>query len=372
MTVHPLQRKKLRTGFTTGTCAAGAAKAAALMLLGKAPGDKIDVTLPDGKNAQLPLEQCEATGNYATAAIQKDGGDDPDITTGLSIYAKVTLNDGDEIHIDGGEGVGRVTLKGLKVPIGDAAINPVPREMIKVNLTTVLPKGKGADVLIYIPGGEEVARRTFNPKLGIIGGLSILGSTGIVHPMSEDALKESLRLELNILRERGFDTAIFAFGNYGISFLKSKKIDEKRVIKISNYIGFMLDCGMELGFQKILLVGHLGKLVKVAGGIFQTHSRKADCRMEIITAYAGLAGASKTVLEELYQCKTTSAAAEIIAREHLEEIYQRIAENATARCKSYTYNEITFGSMVFGDENKLLYCDKDAESILKELATDEQ
>lgn len=364
--------KRLRSGYTTGSCATGAAKAAALLLLNQEKQDTIDITLPDGSNATLPLKECYVEKNTATAVIIKDGGDDPDITTGLPIVAKVTLTEAPAITIKGGRGVGTITLKGLKLPVGEAAINPVPRHMIKENLLPVLGKNRGAEVEISVPGGEEIARKTFNPKLGIIGGISILGSTGIVHPMSEDALTESLRLELQVLREKGYDKAIFAFGNYGLNFLRSRNINEECVVKISNYIGFMLDQAMDLGFKKILLVGHLGKLVKVAGGIFQTHSRKADCRMEILTAYAGLDGASTEVLKELYDCKTTSAAAEIIEREQLNNIYPRIAANVTARCNAYTYEEITFGTMLFGDGNVLLSRDDMAAALLKELKIDGQ
>lgn len=366
------RKKRLRTGYTTGSCAAGAAKAAAKLLLNGTEQNSVEVTLPDGSKAVLPLKECYKEENGAAAAIIKDGGDDPDITTGLPIVAGVTLTEEPGIRLKGGCGVGTVTLKGLKVPVGEAAINPVPRKMIEENLREVLPENSGAEVEISVPGGEEIAKKTFNPKLGIVGGISILGSTGIVHPMSEDALTESMRLELSVLKEKGYDKAIFAFGNYGLNFLRSRGINEECVVKISNYVGFMLDQAMEMGFKKILLVGHLGKLVKVAGGIFQTHSRKADCRMEILTAYAGLEGADPSVLREMYECKTTSAAAEIIEREHLENIYKRIAANVTARCTAYTYEEIAFGTMLFGDGNILLSRDEAAEALLKELKTDGQ
>ena len=362
----------MRYGFTTGSCAAAAAKAAAYMLLTGKEKTEITIGTPGGILYTARLSDIKRSGQAVSCAVKKDGGDDPDITTGLPIVAKVTLTEEPGIRLRGGEGVGTVTLKGLKVPVGEAAINPVPRKMIEENLREVLPENGGAEVEISVPGGEEIAKKTFNPKLGIVGGISILGSTGIVHPMSEDALTESMRLELSVLKEKGYDKAIFAFGNYGLNFLRSRGINEECVVKISNYVGFMLDRAMEMGFKRILLVGHLGKLVKVAGGIFQTHSRKADCRMEILTAYAGLEGAAPSVLREMYECKTTSAAAEIIEREHLESVYKRIAANATARCTAYTYEEIAFGTMLFGDGNILLSQDEAAEALLKELKTDGQ
>ncbi len=360
-------KKKLRKGYTTGTTATAAAAAATAILLGQEPPAEIKVTLPDGSTAVLPLHSSKVEGDTCCCTVIKDGGDDPDITDGLKIVVTVRLTDNPQIIVAGGKGVGRVTQKGLKVPVGEAAINPVPLGMLKANLSAILPKGKGAEVVISVPRGEEIAAKTFNPKLGIVNGISILGSTGIVNPMSEDALKESLALELNILHEKGYDDVIFAFGNYGLDFLRSQNIAEDKVIKISNYIGFMLDKALDIGVKRILLSGHIGKLVKVAGGIFNTHSRNADCRMEIITAYAGLAGADQATMQEIYQCKTTSAALEIVESKNLQSIYQRIVENVSNRCKSYVYEEIEIGAIMFGEGNVVLYMDEQAQRFLKEI-----
>jgi cobalt-precorrin-5B (C1)-methyltransferase len=324
--------------------------------------------LPQGKRLNLPLSQHQLISQTnAVAAITKDGGDDPDITTGLDIIAEVSLNDSGEIEIYGGQGVGTVTLKGLKIPPGEAAINPVPRDMIKRNVLRVLPQGMGAIVTISAPGGEELAKRTFNPRLGIMGGISILGSTGIVNPMSEDALKESLRLELSILVNKGAKTIIFAFGNYGMQFLRDHKINDTQVVKISNFIGFMLDQAMELGVKQLIVSGHIGKLAKVSAGIFHTHSRVADSRMEIMTAYAALEGASQDVLQRIYAGKTTSVAVEEIEAADLTGVYKRIAENAAKRCETYTYGEIEVGTILFGDESRLLYIEDKARRFLAEM-----
>ena len=358
--------KKLRTGFTTGTCAAGAAKAAAFMARYRETIEEIDVMLPDGKSVTLPLCRSELTESGAVAAIEKDGGDDPDITTGLHIEAEVVLSRGREIILHGGDGVGRVTLNGLKVPVGEAAINPVPRGMIMTNVRSTLPKGFGAEVTISVPGGREVAKKTFNPKLGIEDGISILGSTGIVHPMSEEALKESLALELSVLTAKGYREIVFAFGNYGLSFLRANDISDERVVKISNYVGFMLDEAVTRGVERVLLTGHIGKMVKVSGGIFYTHNRIADCRMEILAAYAALAGAAAPVVEAIYRCTTTTAAAEIIEREGLAEIYQRIVENTVKRAEGYVFGEIEVSAILFGDDNRLLYIDDKAKTWIGE------
>ncbi len=360
----------LRTGYTTGSCAAGAAKAATMALMGGAEQEEVAVVLPGGGVISLPLASLTREEGSATAAIVKDGGDDPDITTGLAVFARVTLNDSGEITLDAAEGIGRVTLKGLKVPPGEAAINPVPRQMILRNVRSVLPPEKGAEVLLSVPGGEEIARKTFNPKLGIVGGISILGSTGIVHPMSEEALKESIALELKVLLGRGIAIPVFAFGNYGLDFLRQNRVEESCIVKVSNYIGFMLEEAQGLGVKKIILAGHLGKMVKVAGGIFQTHSRYADCRLEILTAHAALLGAQKEDLARIFQAKTTTAAAEIIGELGLDEMYSRLGEAALSRCRGFTHGEIEFGIIIFDDENRPLFIDTTAAIFLKELMHD--
>lgn len=374
--------RRLRRGYTTGTCAAAAAAAAAYMALHGRRLEHVLVRLPgagaveDPTELLLPLAEAhfKAAERWARAAVTKDGGDDPDITTGLNIWAEVRLNESGRITIAGGRGVGRVTLPGLKIPVGEAAINPVPRDMICRNVQAVLPEGCGAEVIISAPGGEDLARRTFNPRLGIEGGLSILGSTGIVNPMSEEALKESLRLELRVLAAKGHQAALFAFGNYGLQFLREKRIDEARVIKISNYLGFMLDEARQLGIKRIVIIGHIGKLVKVSAGIFNTHSRNADARLEIITAYAALEGAEHALLEKLYQCKTTSAAVDLLDKAGgslAAAVYQRIAENTASRAAAYTYGEITVGALLFGDANRLLCIEPLAAELLKELKRDD-
>ncbi len=361
-------KKRLRTGFTTGTCAAGAAKAAAFMAHYRENITEIDIILPDGKNVTLPLCRSELTEDGAIAAIEKDGGDDPDITTGLHIEAAVILHRGKEITLRGGDGVGRVTLNGLKVPVGEPAINPVPRGMIQTNVKSVLPKGYGAAVTISVPGGKEVAKKTFNPKLGIEDGISILGSTGIVHPMSEEALKESLALELSVLLSKGYKEVIYAFGNYGLSFLREHRVSDERVVKISNYIGFMLDEAANRGAERLLLTGHIGKMIKVSGGVFYTHNRIADCRLEILAAYAALEGASQEIVEKIYRSLTTTAATEIIEEEGLTAIYRRIVENVVKRAENYVFGEVEISAILFGDDNKLLYMDEKAKKWIGEFA----
>ena len=285
--------KKLRYGYTTGSCAAAAAKAAAWMLLTGKRKTTISLVTPKGIPLSLQVEDIRMEEDFVSCAIRKDSGDDPDVTNGTLVYARVSRRGTPEIAIDGGFGVGRVTKKGLDQPVGNAAINSVPRKMIRENLEEVLSLTDadcGLDVLISIPDGERLAKQTFNPRLGIVGGISVLGTTGIVEPMSEKALVDTIRVELNQRRAGGADYVLLTPGNYGCDFIRAGlNLRPEWAVQTSNFIGQSLDICRELGFRGALLVGHIGKLVKVGGGMLNTHSKYGDCRMEILAAHAGKA-----------------------------------------------------------------------------------
>jgi len=325
--------KKLRCGFTTGTCATAAATAATIMIFSGNVVKNVSVKLPKGELLSIDIDEPCFDIYGVSCCVKKDSGDDPDVTNGILIYAKVKLNDSGEIKIDGGKGVGRVTQKGLDCPVGSAAINSVPRKMIVENLQKVCDEYKyigGISVVISVPEGEEIAKKTFNPHLGIIGGISIIGTTGIVEPMSERALIDSLKVEMNVIREKGY-TDILAFpGNYAQTFIdKTLGIRGENSLKFSNYIGDVLDFAVELGFEEILIVGHMGKMVKVAGGMMNTHSHNGDFRMEIFSCYAALYGAGMKVIEEILECVTTEQVLEILSREGVEkQVIKKISERA--------------------------------------------
>ena len=285
----------MRHGFTTGSCAAAASKAAAYMLLTGHRKNQITIETPGGISYTAEIIDIHIGEHCASCAVVKDGGDDPDVTTGMKIYSKVSLTEEADgkcavLHIDGGEGVGRVTRPGLDQPVGNAAINHVPRAMIAKEVSEVcalLDYRGGLDIVISVPGGEALAARTFNPRLGIVGGISILGTSGIVEPMSSQALLDTIRVELNQRRAEGYDSVAVTPGNYGRDYMKRRSgYDLDRSVKCSNFIGQTIDMAAELGFQRILLTGHIGKLIKVAGGIMNTHSREADARMELLAAFA--------------------------------------------------------------------------------------
>ncbi len=280
------QHKELRSGLTTGTCASAVAKAAALMLFSQEYISHVQVTLPRGEDVILELCDYYFNSNEAQCSTIKDAGDDPDITHGAEVIGKAWFNNDKKLIITAGNGIGIVTKEGLAVKPGNPAINPTPMKMIQQALQEVVPESMGVTVEISIPKGEELAKKTFNPQLGIIGGLSVLGTTGIVKPMSEEALKSSLVVKLQQVKAYGFTKAIFTPGNYSSLFLKENmNIPEDQTVLTSNYIGFMFEKAVCMNFSEIVLIGHLGKLVKLAGGIFHTHSKVADARNEILAAH---------------------------------------------------------------------------------------
>ncbi|KAF1084501.1 cobalt-precorrin-6A synthase [Sporotomaculum syntrophicum] len=358
---------KYRKGYTTGSCAAAAAKASVMMLLSGSVVEEVSIDTPAGVRLNLPVTDVCITAESAGCAVLKDGGDDPDMTSGLKIFATARRKSALGIEIRAGEGIGRVTLPGLKVAVGKPAINPVPEQMILKEVGNVLPENVGVEIMFTVPGGAEAALKTFNPKLGIIGGISILGTSGIVNPMSEEAWKEALALELNVLVAKGKKSAVYVFGNYGEHFVTQEiGLDKDNLIKVSNFMGFMLDKAVECGLEKILIVGHLGKLVKVAAGIFHTHSRVADARKEIMAAYTALEGAPAATVAQVYACRTTEAAAEIINRHGLQGVYDRIVANVSQRCMDHVFNKIQIGCILFHQDYTLLAMDENARKILKE------
>lgn len=312
----------MRYGFTTGSCAAAAAKAAAYMLLTGREKTKITIETPKGIPYTAQIRDICRKEREVSCAVEKDGGDDPDITTGALICAKVSLQQEEgretlaQVVIDGGIGVGRVTKPGLDQPVGNAAINHVPREMIErevLQVCQLLDYRGTLSVEISVPEGEHLAERTFNPRLGIVGGISILGTSGVVEPMSTQAILDTIRVELRQQRALGREDVVISPGNYGLDFLKNTyHYDLDKSVKCSNFIGLTIDMAVEEGFKRLLLAGHIGKLIKVAGGIMNTHSREGDCRMELLTAFAVKCGVAAVDAARLLSCVTTEEAVRIL------------------------------------------------------------
>ncbi|WP_202436406.1 cobalt-precorrin-5B (C(1))-methyltransferase CbiD [Vibrio eleionomae] len=319
--------KLYRKGYTTGSCATAAAKVAALMVRRQQLIYQVSIVTPSGVTLNLNVEDPSIEGQEAVAAIRKDGGDDVDATHDMLIYARVSLQDEhNDIVITGGQGVGVVTQKGVGLPIGEAAINKTPRHTIEQEVRDVIGPNQGAVIEIFAPEGEERALKTYNGKLGIQGGISIIGTTGIVTPMSEESWKRSLAIELEQKRAQGLETVIFVPGNHGERFVTEQlHMNADWVVNMSNFVGYMLQEATRLQFKRVVMVGHLGKLIKVAAGVFHTHSHVADARMETLVTHLALLGADNALLQAVFRCPTTEAAMELISEQHFEHVYDHIA-----------------------------------------------
>lgn len=364
-----VNNKRLRRGHTTGTCAAAASKAAALALLGS-PTDHVKIHTPKGITLDLPVVDLKVDRDKASCAIRKDGGDDIDATNGTLVYSEVTrIPEG--IEIDGGFGVGRVTRKGLDQPPGNAAINHVPRSMIREALEDVsesLGYKGGLRAVISVPEGLEIAKKTFNSRLGIEGGISILGTSGIVEPMSETALINTIRAEMSMKAANGYRTLLIVPGNYGKDFSENiPGIDPDFAVKCSNFVGEMLDFAVELKVD-IVLVSNLGKLVKVAGGIMNTHSRNADARMEIIAANLAVAGGTIEGVRKVMQCISTDDALEVVNEEHLiPEVSKLMIDKVEFHMNHRTGGAIRSGAVMFSSKYGLLGKTSLADELLDEV-----
>ncbi len=347
------QSGRYQCGFTSGSAAAAAAKAATIFLFGEQVVSTVKIGTPIGVSLTIPIKRVEQKGAFVRAVVEKDAGDDPDVTDGLEIWARVReIESG--ITLEAGPGVGRVTKPGLAVAVGEAAINPVPRSMIVNEVSSVLPPGKGVGVIIEVPRGEEVARQTFNPRLGITGGISILGTTGIVEPMSEKAYQQSLALQLKQAVALGKRRVVLVFGNYGQAMAGKLGFPAEEVIKISNFVGFILQQCPELGVREIIMLGHLGKLAKVAGGIFFTHSRVADARREIIAAYTAVVGGNKELVQQILSSNTSEEAVQLILKAGRSEVFQLLAARVVCRVEEYLKTELIVKSIIFSSEAGVL------------------
>lgn len=364
------QGKNLRCGYTTGSCATAAAKAAATMLLTGERVATVRIDTPKGVVLELEPLEVELAEQYVSCAIRKDSGDDPDDTNGVLVFAKVEKVAEPGVHIEGGVGVGRVTKPGLACAVGGPAINPTPRRMITAEVGSVMEQvgySKGLLVTISIPEGVEIAKKTFNPRLGIIGGLSVLGTSGIVEPMSEKALIETMYVEMRAQKARGNKHLLVFFGNYGEDFTRDvMQLDLEGAVTCSNFVGELLDYAVFLGFETLLLIGHSGKLVKLAQGVMNTHSKYADCRTELFALEAMFHGASIEVGQEIYHCLTTDEVTKILKR---EQIFEPVMDKVTERIDFYmqhrVHGKIKTAAFMFSNVYGILGKTKAADELIQ-------
>ena len=373
----------MRYGFTTGSCAAAAAAAACYMLLTGRKKEEMTILTPKGISYTAKLVDISINESSAACAIVKDGGDDPDITTGAHIIAEVAFLQKEspqkdktdavqQIIIRGGKGVGRVTKPGLDQPVGEAAINHVPREMIEKEVRRICAlcdyNGK-LQVTISVPEGEEIAQKTFNPRLGITGGISILGTSGIVEPMSSQALLDTIQVELRQKKAMGQQMIAVTPGNYGLDFMKEAfAYDLDKSVKCSNFIGNTIDMAAETGFCGMLLTGHIGKLIKVSGGIMNTHSKEGDCRMELLAAAALKSGGSKTQALEILEAVTTEEGIRLLQEGgNLQKTMQILMEKIMFYLQKRAAGRLKIECMMYANGYGLLAESSGAEAMLEAL-----
>ena len=385
-------QKKLRWGYTTGTCAAAASLAAAVMLLGRNRTGQVSVETPKGIRLDLEVEDISMERRSVSCGVRKDAGDDPDVTDGLVVYSRVSFdweenaaddvenhaggyyeykNDEICLRLTGGVGVGRVTKEGLSCEVGKAAINPVPRQMIFRQVEDICARYRYRGMLwieISVPGALGVSGRTFNSKLGILGGISILGTSGMVEPMSETALLETIRLELRQKVLAGHSRLVVTPGNYGEAFLRDHlKIGLGQAVKYSNFIGNTIDMAVEEGAEGILLVGHGGKLIKLAAGIMNTHSSVADGRMEVLAAYGAACGADACLVNRLLKAITVDEGLRLLeTREGLRnQVMDLVMERVDEHLKRRAAGRLEIEAVVFTNERGILGITRGAARLLE-------
>lgn len=375
-------QKKLRFGYTTGSCAAGAARGAVRLLLGEDEISEVELMTPKGILLHLEILDRKRSENAASCAVRKDAGDDPDTTNGILVYAKVEKflirsDMEDRIVIDGGIGVGRVTKPGLSQKVGEAAINPVPRAMILQAVEEIADQYHyegGLKVTISVPEGEKIARKTFNPRLGIVGGISILGTSGIVEPMSEKALIDSIRVEVTQHAAMGEQYMLVTPGNYGADYLREHmELPFEKNIKCSNYVGETIDMAVDMGVKGILFISHIGKFVKVAAGIMNTHSHSADARMEVLCSNAIRAGGDLACARSILQCNTTDEALRVLDENHiLKETMKEITDRIQFYLDHRSYQQILLGAVIFSNEYGYLGQTANAAELIDKISKGEK
>lgn len=379
-------QKKLRWGYTTGTCGTAASMAAALMLLGQKRVGQVKVSTPKGLDLDLEIEEIRFTKEQAVCAVRKDSGDDPDVTNGIAIYSRVSFRDDKpetegyiweneviRLHLTAGEGVGIVTKPGLACEVGKPAINPVPREMIFTHVERACRQygfQGSLHIEIFIPQGIEISKKTFNPRMGIKGGISLLGTSGMVEPMSEKALTDTIQLELHQKHVAGLKSMILTPGNYGESFLRDElNVNLDYAVKCSNFIGDSLDMAVQENIEEVLLVGHGGKLIKLAAGVMNTHSSVADGRMETLAAWGGARGAGPELIREILESVTVDQGLKLLEtvpglREKvMEQVVRRAWEHLTLRAGESMKVEC----ILFTNERGILGMSPGAMDMLKRI-----
>lgn len=367
--------KQLKGGYTTGACLAAGAKAGAMIMQGEDPGDRVNIVALDGTPLQIPIASVELLVHGVKVEIIKDAGDDPDITNGTSVFITFSFLTQEQLQpvygqsilykqilFEAGQGIGHATKPGLSLAVGEPAINPGPRQLVYNSIKDIIGD-KACLVRVDIPAGTELATKTLNPVLGIEGGISVIGTTGVLRPMSEEAFKNSLVPQIEVAKAAGFTTQIFVPGKIGERIATSWGLPTEAMVQTSNFIGFMLEAGADHGLERILLFGHIGKLAKVAAGVFHTHNRVGDARLEVLAAYSAAQGMPAEGVQRILQAVTTEEALPVIEEYGLQSVYQVIAARASYRAERLLFNRLQVGTVLVTLQGKLLGMDEKAKEI---------
>ncbi len=369
-------KEKLRCGYTTGSCATMASKASAEMFITGKNVKTVNILTPKGIKVQSEILDICMNDDYVSCAVRKDSGDDPDITNNILIYARAEkIKSG--IEITGGEGVGIVTVNGLDQPSGEYAINSTPRKMIYETVKELIEYysyNHGIKITIYVPDGRKIAEKTYNPRIGIVNGISIIGTSGIVEPMSSKALVDTIRIEENLRKTEGIKNLLLTLGNYSENFLLEKipEILDKSV-KCSNFIGEALDIALEYGFESVLIVGHIGKLVKLGAGIMNTHSSQADGRIDVLISCGVTARANIDILQKVSECVTTDEALEIFFKFGLlDDISKILMKKINYYLDMKVKGSIKTGALVFSNKFGIIGMTDSAGDIIEKIKKEYQ
>ncbi len=356
-------KKAMRSGYTTGACMAAGVKAGLLFLAGEYC-ESVTLTALDGTPLTIPVKEVQAVEGGARTEIVKDSGDDPDITNGVSVFTTIRrLAPGRGLVFRAGPGIGRVTKPGLSVPPGEPSINPGPRQLVQ-NVVAEFPDESGdLEVEVSIPAGTELAKRTLNPILGVVDGISIIGTTGVLRPMSEEGFKNSLVPQIDVALAAGFDTLVFVPGKIGENIAVACGLPREAVVQTSNFIGFMLEKAAERKVRRVLLLGHLGKLAKVAAGVFYTHNRIGDGRLEAMAAYAAAEGLPPEGVRRILEATTTEDAMPVLEEAGLTRVYDILAARASLRAERYVFGDMKIGVVMATLRGKILGMDQNAREI---------
>ncbi len=359
ISVEEIKKEKLRNGYTTGTSATAAAKAALLSIINQTKIESVDVKLPKGNFIKIPIHLCQFDENEARCSVIKDGGDDPDVTHGAEIVVELSFTDKiNEIEIDGGEGVGIVTKPGLGLELNKAAINPVPKKMINENLKEIIDKyllKKGIKVIISVPKGKELGPKTDNPRIGILNGISILGTSGIVIPFSTASYAASIRQNLDVAIAMGNDTVVLTTGGRSEDFAK-KIVDlpEHCFVQMGDFSGYTIQQCAKKEIKKAYVVGFIGKLAKMAAGVKQTHVKGSKVDMNFLAELARKCNANERTIESIKKANTARHVSEIIIENNVKGFFEEICNETYKHMRKHSEEKVPLDVILFDFDGNIL------------------